>query len=364
MVRYDDYGEIFTDIQIEELEKEIAKIYKKAGKDIKKDLDRFFAQFVDEDEKKRQQLEDGEITKQEYQNWRINTIRDSKEFAKVEDKIAAKMVAAAVAAVAVINSKTSDVYTMNRCYSNYRVASAGVKAGKNAADEILKNMKFDMSFSIYNKAAVDRLMKQSYTLIPWHPKPKTVKQKLEYIYVRGVINKEITSGIVKGDSIPKIAKALNKKIPHGGIVAATRTARTAMTAAQNGGRQASMEAAIADGFQFQKEWIALKDSRTRWWHGLADGLKVDVSEPFIVGGEKLMFPGDNSLGASGWNIYNCRCKSQEESRASKYGYSQLIRIRDFNTGKYIHVTREDEKYLQWMNHWGRKEYEHWWKTNI
>ena len=40
---------------------------------------------------------------------------------------------------------------------------------------------------------------------------------------------------------------------------------------------------------------------------MADGKRVGVDEAFTVGGEKLMFPGDRSHGASGWNIYNCRC---------------------------------------------------------
>ena len=40
---------------------------------------------------------------------------------------------------------------------------------------------------------------------------------------------------------------------------------------------------------------------------MADGQRVGVDEAFTVGGEKLMFPGDRSHGASGWNIYNCRC---------------------------------------------------------
>ena len=40
---------------------------------------------------------------------------------------------------------------------------------------------------------------------------------------------------------------------------------------------------------------------------MADGQRVGVDEAFSVGGEKLMFPGDRSHGASGWNIYNCRC---------------------------------------------------------
>ncbi len=38
-----------------------------------------------------------------------------------------------------------------------------------------------------------------------------------------------------------------------------------------------------------------------------DYRRVAVDEPFTVGGQRLMTPGDTSHGASGWNIYNCRC---------------------------------------------------------
>lgn len=61
---------------------------------------------------------------------------------------------------------------------------------------------------------------------------------------------------------------------------------------------------------------------------MADGQRVGVDESFTVGGEKLMFPGDKSHGASGWNIYNCRCtvaaaiKGHERKRET---YSQWLK---------------------------------------
>lgn len=61
------------------------------------------------------------------------------------------------------------------------------------------------------------------------------------------------------------------------------------------------------GIEMTREWLATHDARTRHAHGMADGQRVGVDEPFTIGGEKLMFPGDTSHGASGWNIYNCRC---------------------------------------------------------
>ena len=42
-------------------------------------------------------------------------------------------------------------------------------------------------------------------------------------------------------------------------------------------------------------------------HKNANGQQVLLEEPFTVGGEKLMHPGDSSMGASAKNIIHCRC---------------------------------------------------------
>jgi len=58
---------------------------------------------------------------------------------------------------------------------------------------------------------------------------------------------------------------------------------------------------------YAKKWSATGDDRTRLSHSIADGQVKKIDEPFIVGGEKLMYPLDSSLGASAENIVNCRC---------------------------------------------------------
>lgn len=64
-----------------------------------------------------------------------------------------------------------------------------------------------------------------------------------------------------------------------------------------------------------KEWVSQGDSSVRtppdsaFDHLRADSGQVPVDEPFIVSGEKLMYPGDESLGASKGNLMGCRCSS-------------------------------------------------------
>lgn len=66
------------------------------------------------------------------------------------------------------------------------------------------------------------------------------------------------------------------------------------------------ERAKEQGFMY-KEWLAMLDEKTRETHAMADGQKVDIDTPFVVGDSLMMFPTDTSLGASPQEIINCRC---------------------------------------------------------
>lgn len=59
-----------------------------------------------------------------------------------------------------------------------------------------------------------------------------------------------------------------------------------------------------------KIWNTVLDERTRINHVLADGQIKELSDPFNVGGQFLMHPGDGSLGATADNLIHCRCSSQ------------------------------------------------------
>ena len=83
---------------------------------------------------------------------------------------------------------------------------------------------------------------------------------------------------------------------------AVRTARTAVTGAQNAGRMDSYVAAEKMGIKVRKEWLATLDGRTRHSHAMLDGKVVDKDKKFENG---CMFPGDPNGPAS--EVYNCRC---------------------------------------------------------
>ena len=116
---------------------------------------------------------------------------------------------------------------------------------------------------------------------------------------------KLHEGVQAGESIDELAKRVDKLyleqiIPNRSIV----IARTEVISASNLGSRAG---AKETGLPLLHEWIATPDERTRDAHADADGQTVQLDEPFEVDGEEMMFPGDDSLGASAENLIQCRC---------------------------------------------------------
>lgn len=66
------------------------------------------------------------------------------------------------------------------------------------------------------------------------------------------------------------------------------------------------EKAIQQG-KTSKMWQDVRDNRERPTHIKVGGSIVPINEPFVVGESLMMFPKDESLGASAEEIVNCRC---------------------------------------------------------
>ena len=64
----------------------------------------------------------------------------------------------------------------------------------------------------------------------------------------------------------------------------------------------------------KKSWIDMRDKRVRPTHVEAGrrygAASIPVNEAFIVGGSRMMYPGDTSLGAPIREIASCRCSAQ------------------------------------------------------
>lgn len=56
-----------------------------------------------------------------------------------------------------------------------------------------------------------------------------------------------------------------------------------------------------------KTWHTIIDGRERESHAEVNGMTLPISEPFLLRGGYLQFPGDDSLGVSDEELVSCRC---------------------------------------------------------
>ena len=311
-----DEGRRLTDAELEALEKRIREMYGGAAKNLQQIIDEYFANFRLRDEEMQKLIgtvvNGREWTEEDYKQWRLAQMGRGERFESLRDKLAERLTNANEVAISYVNDATPGIYTLNRNYAAYEVSDAGG------------------DFTLYNEQTVRRLIVEQPDLMPYYPKEKAVRRGIDLEFGKKQITNAVTSGILMGRSSRGIAADLRRRIIDMSVESAIRAARTAVTAAENGGRQATYEKAADMGIEMQREWIATKDHRTREWHGKADGQRVGADEAFTVGGEKLMFPGDKSHGASGWNIYNCRCalkafvKGHERKRETYSGWLKRL----------------------------------------
>jgi uncharacterized protein with gpF-like domain len=113
----------------------------------------------------------------------------------------------------------------------------------------------------------------------------------------------IQDAIQAGEGIQQVARRI--VTTGSGIADLNRArviARTEIISASNAG---SLEGAYATGVEFQKEWLATQDDRTRDAHLVADGQRTSKDGDFLVDGEPLEYPG--ALNGSPANVISCRC---------------------------------------------------------
>ncbi len=304
MKRKPDLAHRLTDKELAALEKRIAAVYKEAAEELQKTIDAYFESFRKRDKEMKALIgtivNGREWTKERYINWRITNIARGERFEAMRDKVAWRMTHANEVAMAYVNGDMPKIYAMNRTYTIQNIV------GK--ADGALDSI----DWTLYDEQTVKRLIVEQPDLMPYYPKARAVKRGIDLEYGKRQITAYVTSGILQGNSVNRIAKDLMTGVTNMNRASAVRAARTAITEAENAGRQAAADELESKGAILRKRWIATHDSRTRHAHMEADGQIADNDKPFVVGGEELMFPGDGSLGASGWNLYNCRCSRATE----------------------------------------------------
>ncbi len=325
-----DKGYDLTEKELKALEKRIYDSYKEAYDGLTDIIKEYFAKFADRDASEKARLDAGEITEEQYKQWRLAQIGRGKRFEALRDKVAERMTNANAAAVAYVNDATPGIYSLNRNFAAYTI----------------EQVTGDVGFDLWDEQTVKRLIVEQPDLMPYYPPKRALKRGIDLAWGKKQITASVTSSILQGKSIKHMADDLQSRIVTMNRDSAIRTARTAVTGAQNAGRMDSYFAAEKMGIKCRKEWMATLDGRTRHSHAMLDGEVVDNDKKFSNG---CRFPGDPQGRPE--EIYNCRCtlvsviegidtsKGQRRARNPETGRNELI---------------ENMTYAEWAG-WKKKE---------
>lgn len=296
-----DEGHGAAEAALRAFQVEVAETYRQAEETARRRLLAYLQRFYEQDEAKRLQVLAGEITPEDWKAWRLSKIATGKAYRQTLAQCAAAYTEANELAVAVFAGKLPQVYAENANYGAWQVETgAGVET----------------SWSLMDAATVEAMLKDGAAQLP---KP-TVKAAKDRAWNRKQVAAQVTQGILLGEGIPAISRRVSR-VTGANAATATRTARTAVTAAECAGRVSSYERARALGMEFEQEWLATLDGRTRHSHRLLDGERVEVGGTFSNG---CRYPGDPE--APYGETMNCRCTlvaafgdEGEARRSSKLG---------------------------------------------
>ena len=278
-----DIAHTKTDQKLEEMEKRLSAIYSKADKEIAKKYNDLLQNISIQDRKKRELVEAGKLSEDEYKKWRKKKLLYEKQAKERANEIAAELSRVNEMAMAYVNGELPEIYGLN------------YNAIEKTIDEI-----GGYSFTLVDADTVRNLALNDDTILPY----KYIDGKKDIRWNTKKVNAEVLQGILQGESIPDIAKRLSN-VTEMNKKAAIRNARTSVTSAECKGRQDSYIRATNDGIILNREWVSTNDGRTRHSHVLLDGQTAEVDEPFKSELGDIMYPGDPSADPA--NVYNCRC---------------------------------------------------------
>ena len=322
-------GQKMTDAELAKLEKRIAAIYREAYNDLTDTIRDYFGKFAARDAVEKARMEAGEISEDQYKLWRAAQIGRGKRFEVLRDKVAERMTNANATAIAYINDATPGIYSLNRNFAAYTI----------------EQVTGDVGFDIWDEKTVKRLISEQPGLMPSYPEKRALKRGIDLAYGKKQITASVTSSILQGRSIKGMADDLQSRITTMNRDSAIRTARTAVTGAQNAGRLDSYYAAEKMGIKCRKQWMATLDGRTRHSHAMLDGEIVDNDKKFSNG---CRYPGDPNGPPS--EIYNCRCTLVSEIEGIDTSGCKR-RARNPETGRNELI--ENMSYAEWAG-WKQK----------
>ena len=312
-----DKARNYTNKELEKMRRSFREIYSEAEEKIQKKIDDFYLSFEKKDKDMRRQLDNKKITKDEYRTWRENQIFIGKKWKKLKSDIVSCLDDSDKDANEYINEKLPEIYS-----EVYNTKAKDINSDVIGLFALLLMSTKDKNKLEKEKEIVEK--NQVKYLNTRDIKIKTLKSlRVPYgkvgpkntIWNQRRINTQILQGMLKGESMDQIAQRI-LKLCHGNEAAAMRTARTIVNSVENKARHEAAVEAEKMGCIEVHMWQSAEDDRVRDWHVEADSdyssldQAIPLHEPFIVMGEKMMYPGDMSGSPENW--YNCRCQEETE----------------------------------------------------
>lgn len=300
----------WTDQALAKLEKRIAREYKQAGEEISQKATNYYYGYDEMIgdklvhhkgmyERLAEQYATGQYTDEEFKRYAYAQAGRGAHWDDLKEQMAQRLDESAKITQGYINDILPSVYVKN---SN--------EVSKIATESAMEQGVTGIRFDLVDEHTVKRLMEGSREVRPYKPVNIDLPKLNRYNYTK--LQNALLQGILQGDSIEHMADRF-MKVSNMNRASAIKNARTSVTGAQNGGKQDRYEELTKKGCDVYKMWIATADERTRDEHMEAweeygnEESAIPYDEPFEVGGELMMYPADTSMGASGWNVYNCRC---------------------------------------------------------
>ena len=290
-----------ADAAVEAWKAEVAETYRQAQLDAQEALSRFLARFEEQDARRRAKVEAGELSREDWLRWRKGQMLTGKRLSSTLDQVAQAYSHANEVAVAALAGRLTEVYAENANFAAFQTCKASG---------------LDLAFSLVDAPTVQHMLTAGEAL--FHVPALDVAK--DVAWNRRLMASQLTQGVLLGESIPKMARRV-QSVTGSNMATATRTARTAVTGAENAGRVSSYRVAKGMGISLKQEWVAALDNRTRHSHRQLDGEKAEVGGTFSNG---CRFPGDPQGRYA--EICNCRCtlvasvegfETDDAKRASK-----------------------------------------------
>lgn len=286
-----DYMSRLCDDRLEQLEERLTALYANASLMTQEELYEFLKKYDKQYLIMIAKRDDGIITEREFQTWCNKKILRTERYKETIKTLTNMLVNTDVAAMAIVNNELPFIIAQSYNFAQSLGFAAANEAGLSVG-----------TFQTYNAWTVQKIIRDNPDLLP------VVDIPLDKKWNKERINNQITQSILKGDSIPKTAKSL-QEVTNMDENSAKRNARTAMTGAENLGRNESIKFMKKNGVPVKFQWRATYDDRTRDTHLMLDDTFQDDDGYFGVGilRTPIEFPGDPA--GDPWEIYNCRCRA-------------------------------------------------------